>query len=147
METSTQVPSSIDPCNGYWANFGSTYDFLGNPMCQFGATTDAESQASAWWSAGSVIVMSMEMPNPYDNWQIRAPGSNTGVACPGQSGGYIAQGDSIDCSGITPGFASEMLTPGTFRTLNGMLSCYHLLNNCCDFKQRASWSSCACFMR
>jgi beta-mannanase len=82
-------------------------------MCQFGATTDAETEASTWWNAGSIVVMSMEMPNPYDNWQIQAPGSKTGTACPGQSGSYIAAGDSIDCAGITPTFASAMLTPGT----------------------------------
>ena len=63
---------------------------------------------------GSLIQMSMHFPNPYDNWQVTAPGSATGVTCPGQGGVTTQlQGLSDDCSGINDTFIAAMLTAGT----------------------------------
>ncbi len=102
----------VDPCNGYWADFGGSYDWLANSMCQTGASSDTETVATDAWDNGQLVVMSIEMTNPYNNWQNLPPGSAQGIACAGENS-YIAEGAGIDCSGITAAFATNMLTPGT----------------------------------
>ena len=98
---------AVDYCNGYWGDPAS-------PMCIFGGASDSNIQAKNWWAAGSLIQMSMHFPNPYDNWQVTAPGSATGVTCPGQGGVTTQlQGLSDDCSGINDTFIAAMLTAGT----------------------------------
>jgi beta-mannanase len=103
---------AVDYCNGYWGDTTT-------PMCVFGTGSDTNNQAKAWWAAGSLIQMSMHFPNPYNNYNVTAPGSATGVTCPGQSGiSTQLQGLSDDCSGITASFITAMLTPGTAQNAN-----------------------------
>ncbi len=103
----------VDPCNGFWANYGGSYNWLGSPACQTGPSSDTETEATHAWNNGQLVVMSIEMTNPFNNWQNQAPGSAQGIACPGQAGNYIALGASIDCSGINSPFANNMLRPAT----------------------------------
>jgi hypothetical protein len=118
----------VDYCNGYWGD-------IATPPCVFGPQSDANITAKAYWTAGSLVVMGMHMPNPYDNYNNLPSSKNSVVGpfglvnCGHQNLRRNEPGISADCAGITSSFiARQMLVSGT--TANAHWN--HLLDSFAD---------------
>lgn len=100
----------VDMCNEDWGA-------VGQPMCVFGTGGDAYQQAVAAHAAGSVIMMSMDPPNPITGYtNPPTAGANT-ASQPCASYGARA-GQSGDCTGVAVNFGSLITQNGNSYNTN-----------------------------